>query len=65
MIVQGVTKTDSIVDISILEESVREVLERDSKRLFAVMRPLKVGFIIGFFGDVKKYDVVCQHKQFL
>lgn len=38
----GVTKTDSIVDISILEESAREVLDHSSARLFAVLRPLKV-----------------------
>lgn len=38
----GVTKTDSNVDLTILEDCVREVLEHEAPRLFAVLRPLKV-----------------------
>ncbi len=38
----GVAKRDSTVDFAFLEHCVREVLNRDSARMFAVLRPLKV-----------------------
>ncbi len=38
----GVAKKDSIVDIALLEYSVREVLNKKARRVMAVLRPLKI-----------------------
>jgi glutaminyl-tRNA synthetase len=38
----GVTKKDSVVDVAMLEQSVREDLNRSAARVMAVLRPLKV-----------------------
>ncbi len=38
----GVAKSDSIVDIALLEHCLREDLNRKAKRVMAVLRPLKV-----------------------
>ncbi len=38
----GVSKNDSIIDIALLEHSLREDLNRSAMRAMAVMRPLKV-----------------------
>lgn len=38
----GVAKTDSIVDITVLENSIREELNKTCQRRMAVLRPLKV-----------------------
>jgi glutaminyl-tRNA synthetase len=38
----GVSKTDSIIELSVLENSIREELNRTAPRRMAVLRPLKV-----------------------
>jgi glutaminyl-tRNA synthetase len=38
----GVAKRDSVVDVAMLEHCVRDVLNREAPRRFAVLRPLKV-----------------------
>ncbi|MBE8215126.1 MAG: glutamine--tRNA ligase/YqeY domain fusion protein [Endozoicomonadaceae bacterium] len=38
----GVTKSDSVVDVSMLEFSIREVLNQEAPRAMAVMYPLKL-----------------------
>lgn len=38
----GVSKSESLIDIALLEDAVRETLEHDSPRLMAVVSPLKV-----------------------
>lgn len=38
----GVTKKENLIEMGVLENSVREVLDRDAQRRMAVMRPLKV-----------------------
>jgi glutaminyl-tRNA synthetase len=38
----GVSRSDSVVDIGVLEHAVRDVLNRTAQRRFAVLRPLKV-----------------------
>jgi glutaminyl-tRNA synthetase len=38
----GVAKSDSVVEVGILEHAVRDVLNRKAPRRFAVLRPLKV-----------------------
>lgn len=38
----GVSKTNSVVDIAVLEDCIREDLNRRAQRLMAVMNPLKV-----------------------
>ncbi|MBI4861516.1 MAG: glutamine--tRNA ligase/YqeY domain fusion protein [Candidatus Riflebacteria bacterium] len=38
----GVAKNDSVIDIHILEETIREELNRHAPRVLAVLRPLKV-----------------------
>ena len=52
----GVAKTDSLVDVGLLEHGLREDLNRRSPRVMAVLRPLKV--VIENFppGDVREAD---------
>jgi glutaminyl-tRNA synthetase len=38
----GVTKNDTVIDMSVLENCVREDLDRNCKRVMAVLRPLRV-----------------------
>lgn len=38
----GVTKNDTVIDMSVLENCVREHLDRTTRRVLAVLRPLKV-----------------------
>ncbi|MCX7116009.1 MAG: glutamine--tRNA ligase/YqeY domain fusion protein [Gammaproteobacteria bacterium] len=38
----GLSRADSVIPMSVLEESVREVLNRDAKRALCVAKPLKV-----------------------
>jgi len=38
----GVAKTNSLVDLGLLEFSIREMLNKSSQRRMAVLRPLKV-----------------------
>jgi glutaminyl-tRNA synthetase len=52
----GVAKTDSLVDVGLLEHGLREDLNRRSPRVMAVLRPLKV--VIENFpeGEVRELD---------
>jgi len=54
----GVAKSDSVVELEMLEHCVRGVLNRESRRRFAVLRPLKV--VIENFpeGEVEEFDAV-------
>jgi glutaminyl-tRNA synthetase len=54
----GVAKADSIVDLVLLENSIREELNRTASRVMAVLRPLKV--IIDNYpeGQVEEFDVI-------
>ena len=38
----GISKSDSNIDFSILEDCTREVLDEESPRAFAILEPLKV-----------------------
>ena len=38
----GVTKKDSVIDMAVLENSIRSDLEASAKRIFGVLKPLKV-----------------------
>ncbi|MBI4006596.1 MAG: glutamine--tRNA ligase/YqeY domain fusion protein [Gammaproteobacteria bacterium] len=38
----GVTKNDTVIDMSVLENSVREDLDKTTRRVMAVLRPLRV-----------------------
>jgi glutaminyl-tRNA synthetase len=38
----GVTKTDTLIDVSVLENCVRENLDKRTRRVLAVLKPLKV-----------------------
>ena len=38
----GVTKNDTVIDMSVLENSVREDLDKTTRRIMAVLRPLRV-----------------------
>ena len=54
----GVAKSDSVVEVEMLEHAVRDVLNRQAPRRFAVLRPLKV--IIENYpeGQVEPMEVV-------
>lgn len=54
----GISKSPNIVDMSLLESSVREVLEQTAYRIMAVLNPLKV--ILTNFD----MDVSCREAQF-
>ena len=38
----GVTKKENVIEMALLENSVREILDRDAERRMAVLRPLKI-----------------------
>jgi glutaminyl-tRNA synthetase len=53
----GVAKTNSIVDIAILENSIREELNKTASRAMAVLRPLKV--VITNYPEGKTEELDC------
>jgi glutaminyl-tRNA synthetase len=59
----GVAKTDSIVDVGLLEHGLREDLNRRSPRVMAVLRPLKL--IIDNFpeGEVREIPAAPLHPE--
>ncbi len=54
----GVAKSDSVVELEMLEHCVRGVLNRESARRFAVLRPLKVVIENYPEGQVEEFDAV-------
>ncbi len=54
----GVAKNNGIVDYAMLEHCVRDVLNRDARRHFAVLRPLKVVIENYPEGQVEELDAV-------
>lgn len=54
----GIAKTDSIVDVAVLEDCVREDLNKRSQRVMAVMNPLKVVITNYPEDQVEELDVV-------
>ena len=54
----GVTKKDSVVDIAMLEQSLREELNRTAPRAMAVLRPLRVVIENYPEGQVEELDAV-------
>jgi glutaminyl-tRNA synthetase len=53
----GVAKTNSVIDIALLEHTIREDLNETSPRLMAVLRPLKVVIENYPEGQVDEFDV--------
>ena len=54
----GVAKRDGVMDVAMLEHSVREVLNRAAARRFAVLRPLKILLENYPEGQVEELDAV-------
>jgi glutaminyl-tRNA synthetase len=54
----GVAKRDGVVDVAMLEHCVRDVLNREALRRFAVLRPLKVVLENYPEGQVEELDAV-------
>jgi len=54
----GVAKRDSVVDVAMLEHCVRDVLNKEAPRRFAVLRPLKVVLENYPEGQVEELDAV-------
>jgi glutaminyl-tRNA synthetase len=54
----GVAKNDSVVDVAVLEDCVRDDLNKRSQRVMAVMDPLKVILTNYPEGQVEELDVV-------
>ncbi len=54
----GIAKTDSFVDIAILEDCIREDLNRHSPRAMAVLDPLKVVLVNYPEGETEELDVI-------
>ena len=56
----GVSKADSIVDYSLLEHCVRDVLNKEAQRRMAVLDPIKL--IIENYTEDKEEDIVCENN---
>ncbi|MCE5200458.1 MAG: glutamine--tRNA ligase/YqeY domain fusion protein [Armatimonadota bacterium] len=54
----GVAKTDSIVEVAVLEDCVREDLNKRAQRVMAVMNPLKVVLLNYPEDQVEELDVI-------
>ena len=54
----GVAKTDSLVDVAVLEDCVREDLNKKTQRVMAVMNPLKVVLTNYPVDQVENLDIV-------
>ena len=54
----GVAKRDTMVDVSLLEHCLREDLNRNSPRVMAVLRPLKVVIDNYPEGQVEEFDAI-------
>lgn len=54
----GISKTDSVVDVAMLEDCVREDLNRRSPRAMAVLEPLKVVLVNYPEGQTEELDVI-------
>ncbi len=54
----GIAKTDSLVDVAMLEDCVREDLNRRSPRAMAVLNPLKVVLVNYPEGRTEELDVI-------
>lgn len=60
----GISKSDSNIDYGILENCVREVLDEDSPRAFAILDPLKV-VITNWSGELSVTIVWCWTYQII
>jgi glutaminyl-tRNA synthetase len=58
----GVGKSDSVIDMGVLEDCVREELDRTAPRAIGVLRPLKV-IITNFPADASEEFVVPRHPK--
>lgn len=56
----GVSKADSIVDYSLLEHCVRDVLNKEAQRRMAVLDPIKL--IIENYPEDKEEDIACENN---
>jgi len=54
----GIAKTDSVVDIAVLEDCIREDLNKHSQRVMAVLNPLKVTIVNYPEDQTEELDVV-------
>jgi len=54
----GIAKTDSVVDVAVLEDCIREDLNRRANRVMAVMDPLKVVLVNYPEDTVEELDVI-------
>lgn len=54
----GVAKTDSVVDVAVLEDCIREDLNKHAPRVMAVLKPLKVVLTNYPEGQTEELDVV-------
>ena len=59
----GVGKSDSMIDMSVLEDCVREDLDRNARRAMAVLRPLKVTITNYPEGASEEFVAPCHPKN--
>jgi len=59
----GVGKSDSVIDMSVLEDCVREDLDQNARRAMAVLRPLKVTIINYPEGASEEFVAPCHPKN--
>jgi len=59
----GVGKSDSVIDMSVLEDCVREVLDQSAPRAMGVLRPLKVTITNYPEGASEEFTAPCHPKD--
>ena len=59
----GVTKNDTVIDMSVLENCVREDLDRNCRRVMAVLRPLRVVISNYPDGQTEQLDAPCHPNR--
>lgn len=59
----GVTKTNGMIDVGLLEHSVREDLNKSAQRVMGVLNPLKVVITNFPEGDVDMVDAINNHED--
>ena len=59
----GVTKNDTVIDMTVLENCVREDLDRNCRRVMAVLRPLRVVISNYPDGQTEQLDAPCHPNR--
>jgi glutaminyl-tRNA synthetase len=59
----GITKNDTVIDMSVLENCVREDMDRNTRRVMAVIKPLRVVITNYPEGQTEELEAPCHPSQ--